>query len=1007
VERPAYVLIVGETEIVAAAWHDVSGLGITWTGGGRTDIVGYSDNYYGDTVGHDAAADLVVGRITGNSAAQLALPLQASLEVLSGRGFGLRSATTLGGYEDGSGDIFYADGVDGARDLERRGIATTVIQWSEWAEESWSVNANNYDGMALGDVDGDGLDEVIIARDESGRVDWYQPDTGAYGGGFASAFTRYDGLAAGDLDDDGQDEIVVAQNSDSHAGRLYAYEADGTLIDNLEVSFHDWDCLALGDALGDGWAGGEWVSDGGRDEIVTISEASEQVAIFRLTPTRQLHPSYDGYFTADVDFTRHDSFAVGDVRADWPRDELVLIRNDDEAIYVYNAAGSRLAMFKGDIDGNGSKDVRYTRYDGLALGDVDGDGEDEILVICDEDEKIYSLAWEAAEAKWKPGRRYSRLLDTWFHGIRYTGSDTRHDGFAIGNLLPGKGPRIGALRNQDGMGSRFYLLAPTWGELDRLANERFGAVCGDDSIVAVSGHGNPLGASPIGYGWAWLWGDLSQHPFVFSMSCSTGAYDNWGLGDNSFSEAFFDRGGAAFVGSTEVSAIRHNHETFQRYFTDDWDPTSQLAGPRWAWYERRRADDGNRWRFFVLEYNYYGDPKFGASHIPVSAASTADQAGDAPPPTLLQLSLPAYGVEQVDGLDVVSIPDGDVLLEDDRPQVPIYHLSVAVPAGYAVQDVQMTSRGGLETTQGLSLPIFSPLTATWGLESGANSAALPEGVFPTLDYAWSVAPCGDGSSELALTLYPFYYNALTTDVWYYREYQFNVRYATSAVSITWLSADRTVYRLGESVQVELGLDNSGPAQDVVVEATLRRYGSDEWVAGLLLRTLSGLSGPAAFSPAWTWDSGGGIAGGDYYVQVLLRDASGDVLDEATYPIRLSRVAAEVSSLTATPQYFQPGAPVSISLVVRNTGDSALAGSAVMQVQDASGVQVAAFEHPFANLASGATQGFHDVWSSAGQPPGEFTVVGSVRWESSVDSASVRVSSLAASHVYLPLVMRRR
>jgi hypothetical protein len=35
-------------------------------------------------------------------------------------------------------------------------------------------------------------------------------------------------------------------------------------------------------------------------------------------------------------------------------------------------------------------------------------------------------------------------------------------------------------------------------------------------------------------------------------------------------------------------------------------------------------------------------------------------------------------------------------------------------------------------------------------------------------------------------VYPFFWNALTTDAWYYRDYLFHVRYVTSTVSITWL-----------------------------------------------------------------------------------------------------------------------------------------------------------------------------------------------------------------------------
>ena len=72
----------------------------------------------------------------------------------------------------------------------------------------------------------------------------------------------------------------------------------------------------------------------------------------------------------------------------------------------------------------------------------------------------------------------------------------------------------------------------------------------------------------------------------------------------------------------------------------------------------------------------------------------------------------------------------------------------------------------------------------------------------------------------------------------------------SGVQIAALATDKQIYQPAEEVNVGLGLNGAGPAEDVIVEVVVRRYGSGETVAGLLLRRLSGLSGLASYSAIW-------------------------------------------------------------------------------------------------------------------------------------------------------------
>jgi hypothetical protein len=345
--------------------------------------------------------------------------------------------------------------------------------------------------------------------------------------------------------------------------------------------------------------------------------------------------------------------------------------------------------------------------------------------------------------------------------------------------------------------------------------------------------------------------------------------------------------------------------------------------------------------------------------------------------------------------------------------VPIYPVVITVPPGYRVQDVQMTRRSDPLGTQGLILPINVAYTDTLQApQMAAAQAALQDllasssdsglaGWLPQADFTWDAVPNNDGSTSLNLTLFPFYYNPLTTDVRFHRNYTFAIRYSTPGISLTWFTTDKAIYDPGQQVQVEIGLTSEEP-MDVVVEATVHRAASDQVVDGLLLQTLTGLSGPASF--ATTWDSRD-FAPGDYDLRVTLRDASGDLLDQATRSIRLGTVQAEVTALSAQPSPFELGQPVHLSIEVKNTGAVELSGSAVIEVRHPGGQILQHFEHPFSSLQPNGTRQFTDTWDTTGVAPGTYTVLGEVHYESAVASTSLTITAAGGSQAFLPIITK--
>ena len=134
------------------------------------------------------------------------------------------------------------------------------------------------------------------------------------------------------------------------------------------------------------------------------------------------------------------------------------------------------------------------------------------------------------------------------------------------------------------------------------------------------------------------------------------------------------------------------------------------------------------------------------------------------------------------------------------------------------------------------------------------------------------------------------------------------------------------------------------------------------------------------------------------------DATGNVLDRAIKQFRLGIYTGEITAFTATPGLFHIGDTVGISMTFHNTGTVPVTGTAVIQVQDASGDVVEAFRHDVESLAPDGTVSFDDNWDSSGAQKGDYTVIGYVLYDSK--STAPQVASITTiARIYLPLVLR--
>jgi hypothetical protein len=511
----------------------------------------------------------------------------------------------------------------------------------------------------------------------------------------------------------------------------------------------------------------------------------------------------------------------------------------------------------------------------------------------------------------------------------------------------------------------------------------------DKDVIVYTGHGNE-----DCWGWTLCENDFpvnfgTSYPFAFGLACLTGNFEDSADDDYSIAEAFLDSNAGVYIGATENSYVYADDHAGDEFF-ERWVNSDKSIGRALKETKRERYNAYYQNRKWVREYNLYGDPKYGAS--PAAAAGLATIPQLLQPVSSLTVAVPDYEVKTVEGLDYVEIPGGQEVLEPDKPLVPFYTVLIDYAKGYEVQEVTMTERSGLTTATGFNLPPVSMAPdGEEGIASGAFEDFAGSEWYPEEDYRWEIIENPDGSTTLQIAMFPFYYNPLTTDVQFYQNYSFDIAYTASPIEITYLSTDKDAYPQGDSVSIDLWLNNPGEPEDVILSTVLKAAGSDSVLEGLLLRKLENVTGVASFSTVW--DSTG-FEPGDYVVEAELRATNGTLLDRETQLFVLGLSSGEITHFTATPEYFEIGDEIAIDLTFENTGTVNLTGTAVIMVYNATGSEVIDFRHNVSDLLPSVSVGFSDTWNTAAAAEGSYELIGYVLYESTAtDPVSVIVRTV--------------
>ena len=313
--------------------------------------------------------------------------------------------------EDADSNVFHkALLLEDGSILTAAGEKAMLKQWKheggKWSsellwEQSWGGKFNRLRDIEVGDVDGDGKDEYVIATHDGGVVAVLDP---AEDGGKptvieldAKADTFVHEIEIGDFDGDGKLEFFATPSdrnkaNTSQAGLIVMYKYDGTTYKRTTIDggdhTHAKEILAA-DINGDGTS-----------EFFSVLEAElSGKTIKKPVVVRQYIPKGDGTF-------EHQS--VAEIKDRQTR-FLVAADFDGDGFKELVAAAMKTGLYliDGEADENGkitwAEPVVFDRMSGgfehaALASDLDGDGKVELYVAADDQRELKRYDWDA-EAK--------------------------------------------------------------------------------------------------------------------------------------------------------------------------------------------------------------------------------------------------------------------------------------------------------------------------------------------------------------------------------------------------------------------------------------------------------------------------------------------------------------------------------------------------------------------------------------------------------------------------------
>lgn len=310
--------------------------------------------------------------------------------------------------EDGDSNVFHKALFHDGGILTISGEKAMLKKWTfadgAWKqdklwEKSWGGRFNRLRDLEIGDVDGDGKDEWVMASHDGGVIAVYNPPETP---GAAPEVIELDAkkdtfvheIEIGDIDGDGKKEFFATpsdrnSSSASQPGIVVMYRWDGTtykrtVVDGEAGNTHAKEVL-VNDLDGDGKA-----------EFFSVQEAETDTnkTIVKPVEIRQYHLQKDGSFTHDVVGTINDRqtrfLVAGDFDGDGKK-ELVAAAMKTGLYHVQWTAGAKGKPWTWTLTNFDTNSGGFEHT--TAPFDMDGDGKPELYVAADDQRELKKYVW--------------------------------------------------------------------------------------------------------------------------------------------------------------------------------------------------------------------------------------------------------------------------------------------------------------------------------------------------------------------------------------------------------------------------------------------------------------------------------------------------------------------------------------------------------------------------------------------------------------------------------------
>ncbi|MEM3465735.1 MAG: hypothetical protein QW566_04600, partial [Candidatus Jordarchaeales archaeon] len=263
----------------------------------------------------------------------------------------------------------------------------------------------------------------------------------------------WDSIATGDVVGDGRDEVIVAQDDDGGRLFVYTWNSEKSVLEPLKfsgqvfakVKFTAYDRMAVGNVMGDE-----------KDEILIAIDEDGKAGIIYIYQLRPVATGYEPVLISRIDldmfgckFTHFDALLVGNVFNDDEQDEIILVRDEDDRIFVFDptATGSFIMhTFTAPVD---LDEFRYTHHtdneeddknghDEIAVANLFGDRAEEIVYAANHEDTLYVFS-------------FMRSGGTWIIRVPYRlpVEFTKYDAMSVGDVLGDSKPEILFFRDED------------------------------------------------------------------------------------------------------------------------------------------------------------------------------------------------------------------------------------------------------------------------------------------------------------------------------------------------------------------------------------------------------------------------------------------------------------------------------------------------------------------------------------------------------------------------------